>query len=62
MAEERNWAEYEKHIQESPTIEECYGTGHTHFHYGWSRTPWGNWTEEQKEAYYKGFDAAKQGK
>ena len=60
MTQERNWSEHDQHIIENATLEQARKTGHTHAAYGWARTPWGNWTEEQKQAFYEGFDSYKE--
>lgn len=31
----------------------------THVAYGWSKRPWGDWTDEQKRIYSDAYDAAK---
>lgn len=37
----------------------CIKIGNDHAAYGWSRTPDGHWGEEQKQAYYAGYDGYK---
>lgn len=59
MVQEINWAALEKQMQENPTLEMCRRNGATHYAYGWSRTPYGSWSDVQKEAYFQGYDAAK---
>lgn len=56
---ERNWAEHDRKIENNPSLEEAFGTGHTHAAYGWSKKPWGNWSEEHKAAYGRGYDSYK---
>jgi len=56
MTKEVNYAELEQQLQENPTLEMCRRQGSTHHAYGWARTPWGHWTDEQKAAYYQGYD------
>ena len=55
MTEEINYAEREAKLRDNPTLEECYRQGSTHAAYGWSRNPWGHWTDEQKAAYETGW-------
>ena len=50
-----NYAEREKQVADNPTLEQCADSGRTHRNYGWAAAPWGNWTEEQKEAYRRGY-------
>lgn len=57
MTQERNWAEWDKLMRDNPTLEHCYNQGHTHAAYGWGRKPWGHWSQEQKDAYAKGYEA-----
>lgn len=45
-------------MAETP-LSEYRKMGLTHFHYGWSRPPWEPWTEEQKQAFREGYEAAK---
>lgn len=40
------------------SLEDCRKMGLTHFHYGWSRYPWRQWTEEQKQAFREGYHGA----
>lgn len=40
---------------ENYTLEDCRQHGRDHRGYGWSRRPWGHWTEEQKKAYEEGY-------
>jgi hypothetical protein len=54
---EINWAENDRRIIENPTLEDCRRMGSTHKAYRWAPSPWGHWTDEQKAAYYEGFDA-----
>ena len=58
---EINYAERERQLMNEPTIADCERMGSTHFHYGWSKNPWGHWTDEQKEAYQRGFSRAADG-
>ncbi len=57
-----NFAESDRRLEENPTLADCRRMGSTHFHYGWSCTPWGNWTDEQKAAFREGYQAAKKTK
>ncbi|MBY0560049.1 hypothetical protein [Hyphomicrobium sp.] len=57
---EVNFAEREARIRDNPSMDDCYATGRSHFGYGWACTPWGHWSDEQKEAYRAGYQAAKQ--
>lgn len=41
------------------TLAEFRKMGLTHVHYGWSKHPWEDWTEEQKQAFHEGYEAAK---
>ncbi|MDW9531925.1 hypothetical protein RWE87_13545 [Sinorhizobium meliloti] len=59
---DQNFAEIEQRVRDNPSDRDCFRMGHTHFHYGWSRSPWGHWTDEQKAQYDAGYDAAKGGK
>lgn len=51
-----NYAEHDKQLELAPTLAQCERLGGTHKAYGWSRSPWGNWTEEQKDAYSRGYN------
>lgn len=53
---EINYAELEAQLQNNPTLEQCRRMGSTHAAYGWSKAPWGHWSEEQKAAYAEGWD------
>lgn len=53
---DRNWAEHDRRIENNPTPDECRETGRIHAAYGWSPTPWGHWTEEQRIAYLEGHE------
>lgn len=55
MTQERNWAEHDRKLRENPSLEEAAALGRSHSGYGWSCTPWGHWTEEQKAAYTNGW-------
>ena len=57
---ENNYAESDKRIRDNPTKVDCRRLGSTHFHYGWARSPWGHWTEDQVALYNEGYDAAKE--
>lgn len=59
---EVNFAENDRRLQDNPTDQDCFLQGQTHFHYGWSRRPWGHWSDEQKAAYDRGYFAAQEGK
>lgn len=41
------------------TLDACRAEGETHYAYVWARTPRGDYSEEQRAAYFEGFDAAK---
>lgn len=56
MSKEVNYAELEHQLQTNPTLAQCERMGSTHHAYGWARTPWGTWNEEQHAAYFKGYD------
>lgn len=56
---ERNWAEHDNTMRDNATLEDCRKLGASHAGYGWSKTPWGHWTEEQQQAYREGFEAYK---
>jgi len=58
MTAEANFAEIEQRLRDNPSPEDCYRHGHTHYHYGWSRRPWGHWSDEQKADYNRGYEAA----
>lgn len=60
MSQDRNWAEHDRQIENNPTLEQCRGTGRIHAAYGWACTPWGHWTDEQKEAYREGFHSSEE--
>lgn len=53
---DRNWAEHDRQIMLNPTLEQARGTGRIHRAYGWSKSPWGNWSDEHKAAYSEGYD------
>ncbi len=40
-------------------LEMCRNIGRSHAQYKWSRTPDGHWNEEQRQAYFNGFDNVK---
>ena len=42
---------------ENYTLDDCREHARTHRAYGWSRRPWGHWTDEQKKAYDEAFYA-----
>ena len=52
-----NYAELEQYISDNPDLETCKKNGSTHAAYGWSPSPWGHWTKEQKDAYNEGHQA-----
>lgn len=54
-----NYAELEERLMSNPTLEECRRQGSTHYAYGWTPVPWGNWNEEQTAAYLEGYAAQK---
>lgn len=56
MSQERNWAEHEIQMQ-NPTIEQARGTGWVHAGYGWSKNPWGHWSDELKQSYADGWQS-----
>lgn len=56
-----NFAELQQRIDNGTvTLSECKRMGSTHKAYGWARTPYGQWNEEQRKAYFEGYDNAKQ--
>ena len=52
---DRNWAEHERTMRDNPSLEDCRKLAISHRGYGWSRRPWGHWSDEQKAAYDKGY-------
>jgi hypothetical protein len=51
-----NFATTEKQIRSNnATLEQCYRQGQTHKSYGWAKSPYGTWNEEQMQAYNKGY-------
>jgi len=50
-----NFAEIERKLRDEPTLDMCRAHGRTHKAYGWARSPWGHWTDEQKAAYNEGY-------
>jgi len=51
-----NYAELQRAIDDGTiTLAQCRRMGETHRAYGWSGTPYGHWTAEQKNAYREGY-------
>lgn len=53
---ERNWAEHDKQVRESPTLKQAEDTGRIHKSYLWAKSPYGGWDEEYVAAYNRGYD------
>lgn len=56
-----NFAENQRVRDSADTpLEMCRHIGGTHAAYKWSRTPDGHWNEEQRQAYFDGYDTEKE--
>lgn len=58
---EVNFAENQQRrdLPDAP-LEMCRHIGACHAAYRWSRTPDGHWNEPQRQAYFEGYDKAKE--
>lgn len=59
MSEDFNFAELERQVSTNPTKEQARRMGSTHYAYGWSPVPYGNWSDEMRQEYYNGYADAK---
>lgn len=49
-----NWSK-QIAVKDTP-LDVCYKLGQTHKSYKWGKSPYGEWSDEQKRAYYKGYE------
>ena len=58
---EVNFAEHDQKIRENPSLRQAYGQAQAHFGYGWSKRPWGHWSDRHKAEYDRGYEDAQRG-